>query len=595
MKTVNLKSATQESFFSVPSDTQILNVDQSPSLGDIRLPNLPDLTELHISRSGKSIQSFHSVPNLRTLTIANTPFVSIDSSIGSLRHLTKLSLSLNFMLAELPDEIGDLRSLENLEISYTAISEFPKSLSRLSALKVLRLSGNELQSVPDFVHRLHALTEINLAENNIRVIPDTFSALSRLEKLNVEDNPRLEHIPPFLLRVAEYDKPAYSQTRSKLKRQTQKSVFAKQRALRLIRKTRSRSSSPNQSSSVAVGFARDPILLSNVKISEWLKDSPKDNFILEHRESAQLFALKKSYFKSVVPYFVLESCDDANAREYISIEKYGIPIGAVIPLASIRYLAGSSFSHFRISVSDKEIVNTRPKLLIKNTIIRDLTNLHASHISVLPERLIPYVRSYSHRWDTYINKFLRSGHSIDKYADENPKFYSDFAASMREGKRQLMDFIDSLDDAFENFAEVSDSDITVYRGTKDDPNMAPYLGIVAGFTSTSTDRTVAETFSSGENNCCVYRLIISAGVPFISVKKYSQHSTEEELLLPRGVFTELVNVIPGVDGETKEYVVRVRLVHESQFRQHRYECKSLPVARITSVHGDARAKRSTNV
>lgn len=586
MKTVNLNSATQESFFSVPSDTQILRVDQSPSLGEIRLPNLPDLTELHISRSGKSIHSFHSVPNLRTLTIANTPFVSIDSSIGSLRHLTKLSISLNFLLSELPDEIGDLENLENLEISYTAISEFPNSFSRLSSLKVLRLSGNELQHVPDFVHRLPSLVELNLSENNIRIIPDTFSALSRLDKLNVDNNPRLENIPSFLLRITEYDKPAYNQTRSKLKRQTQKSVFAKQQALRLIRKTRS--SSQNLSYSVAVGFARDPILLTNVKISDWLKENPKDNFILEHRESAQLFALKKSYFKSVVPYFVLESCDDSNIREYISIDKYGIPLSAIIPLASIRYLAGSSLSHFRISVSDKEIVNTRPKLLIKNTIIRDVNNLHASHISVLPERLIPYVRSYSHRWDTYINHFLRSGHSIDKYADENPKFYVDFAASMREGKRQLIEFIDSLDEAFENFAEVSDSDITVYRGTKDDPNMAPYLGIVAGFTSTSTDRTVAETFSSGEHNCCVYRLIISAGVPFISVKKYSLHSTEEEILLPRGVFTELVDTIPGVDGETKEYVVRVRLVNESQFKQHRYDCKTYPVARISAVHQNKR-------
>jgi hypothetical protein len=242
-------------------------------------------------------------------------------------------------------------------------------------------------------------------------------------------------------------------------------------------------------------------------------------------------------------------------------------------------------------VSSKE-VKTRPKLLIKNTILHDVEDLHAEHISVLPERLIPYVRSYSHRWDTYINHFLRSGLSIDKYANENPRFYVDFAASAKEGKKQLTEFIGSLDEAFEKYAVVSDKDITVYRGTKDSPDILPYLGIVAGFTSTSTNPIVAENFSSLEHNCCIYRLVISPGVPFISVKKYSQNIKEDELLLPRGVFAELVDTVQPID-ETyiKEYVVRIRLVSETQFAQHRYVCKTYPVAHISAIHRGRKTRR----
>jgi hypothetical protein len=442
---------------------------------------------------------------------------------------------------------------------------------------VLRLSGNELHHVPDFVCRVDSLVELHLDENHIRNVPDTFRKLGHLERLNLDNNPRLEYIPPVLKKITTYDKPTHEQMMEKMKRQKQKAVFVKQRTMRLL--TRVQMDSPADSASHVL--VKDPVLLQTVNQKTWLNESPKDHFILEYRE--QMFALKKSYFKTVVPYFVLEACDHS-AREYVSIEKYGIPISAILPLAAVRYLVSSAFTHFRLTVSDKE-VKTRPKLLIKNTVLHDVEDLHAEHISVLPERLIPYVRSYSHRWDTYINHFLRSGLSIDKYATENPRFYVDFAASAKEGKKQLLNFIEALDEAFEKYAEVSDTDITVYRGTKDTQDMLPYLGIVAGFTSTSTNPIVAETFSSLEHNCCIYKIVISAGVPFISVKKYSQNTTEDELLLPRGVFAELVDTIQPID-ETyiKEYVVRIRLVNETQFKQHRYVCKTYPVAHVSAVH-----------
>jgi len=580
---VHLKHATNESLSLVPPETEVLYIEQSPELEVIHLPFLPNLTELHISRSGKSVHSFAQVPNLRTLTIVNTGFVAINDSISGLQWLTKLVISLNYLLTFLPEEMGGLKKLEKLEISYNSIIDFPISLSKLSNLKVLRLSGNELHRVPDFVHRIGSLVELDLDENHIRNVPDTFRKLGRLERLNLDNNPRLEYIPPFLLKKTTYDEPTYEQILEKQKRQKQKAVFIKQRTMRLLSRAQMDSTEKSSASHVLV---KDPILLQTVDRRTWLNESPKDHFILEYG-GGQMFALKKSYFKTVIPYFVLEACGHS-AREYVSMEKYGIPIPAILPLAAVRYLASSAFTHFRLTVSDKE-VKTRPKLLIKNTVLHDVEDLHAEHISVLPERLIPYVRSYSHRWDTYINHFLRSGLSIDRYATENPRFYTDFAASAKEGKKQLIEFIESLDEAFEKYAEVSDTDITVYRGTKDLPDMLPYLGIVAGFTSTSTNPIVAENFSSIDHNCCIYRLVISAGVPFISVKKYSQHTTEDELLLPRGVFAELVDTIQPVD-ETyiKEYVVRIRLVNETQFKQHRYVCKTYPVAHVSAVHPNKR-------
>jgi hypothetical protein len=430
--------------------------------------------------------------------------------------------------------------------------------------------------------------ELDLDENHIRNVPDTFRKLGHLERLNLDNNPRLEYIPPFLLKKTTYDQPTYDQMLEKQKRQKQKAVLAKQRTMRLLSRV---PTLPMNSDNASQLLVKDPILLQMVNMKTWLNESPRDHFILEYGGD-QMFALKKSYFKTAVPYFVLEACDKSfSKREYVSIEKYGIPVHAILPLAAVRYLASSAFTHFRLTVSDKE-VKTRPKLLIRNTILRDVDDLHAQHISVLPERLIPYIQSYSHRWDIYINLFLRSGLSIDRYATEHPRFYVDFAASAKEGKKQLMEFIGALDEAFEKYAEVSDTDITAYRGTKDTQDMLPYLGIVAGFTSTSTNPIVAENFSSLEHNCCIYKLVVSPGVPFISVKKYSQYTKEDELILPRGVFAELVDTIPPID-ETyiKEYVVRIRLVNETQFQQHRYVCKTYPVAHISAIHRGRRTRR----
>lgn len=586
---IELKNATAASLHSVSKDAEILLIENSPSFGDeIRVPSLPNLKELHISRSGgKTIIFSGAMPSLMVLTITNTPIMAIDGTIGALSQLTKLVISLNFLLTSLPEEMGDLENLEDLEISYNSIAEFPEFLSKLQKLKRLRLSGNELHHVPDFIHRIYSIETIDLDENHIRIVPDALLKLANLRRLNLENNSRLEYIPPALLRISEYDAETYGKKQHILARQKQKAVYQKQRTMRLIGRNQSQNKLTLSSQLSSFSSAFDPIMIKRVDEKGWIREAPKDNFILECRSndgSVKKYALKKSYFRSVVPYFVLESCEKGEKREYVSIEKYGVDVSAILPLASVKYLSGSAFNRFRLVVSN-DMIKTRPKLLIKNTVLHNVDDLHAEHFSVLPERLIPYVRSYSHRWDTYINAYLRSGLSIDKYAAENPRFYVDFAASLKEGKKQILEFIGSLDEAFEKYAEVSDTDITVYRGTKDSQKMAPYLGLVAGFTSTTTNMLVAENFSGLEDNCCLYRLIVSAGVPFISVKKYSQHETEDEILLPRGVFAELVETIEPLDHTyIKEYVVRIRLVNESQFKQHRYVCKTYPVAHLSSVH-----------
>lgn len=558
----------------IPPDTEKLAIEHNTSLVRIAFPALPHLVELDIVRSAREIAAFSPLPNLRALKILNNPITKLPDSIGDLRHLTHLTISANLMLTRLPAQLGNLARLSHLEISDNAVAEFPDSLSRLSALSHLRLSGCELGQVPAFIKHLALLAHLNLAENNIRSVPDFVAALPLLQSLNLEDNPRLEHIPTSLKKITAFDRDAYASNLHRAKRQTQRAVHAKQRTMNAIRPR-------NPQPADLPGLATDPIMLRSVVPDAWIRDNPSDHFMISF--DSKLFAMKRSYFQPVVPYFILETCDDSDsgANEYVALEKYGIPIPAVVPLRTIARIVASTASHFRAKITDHS-VRTRPQLLIRNTVIRDTAHIHHEHTSVLPVRLQPYIKSYSNKWDSYINHYLRSAMAPAEYSRAFPRFHDDFAASAKEGVRQIVEFIAAIDDAFENHAETAAEPLTVYRGTKDPPHLRPYSGIMAGFTSTSTNPIIAENFADPE--CCIYRCVIDSGVPFLSIQKYSIQSFEDEILLPRGIVFDLVDTVEPADRfSTKEYVFRVRLASESQFAQHRYTCKSFPVVAISAI------------
>ena len=51
-------------------------------------------------------------------------------------------------LTELPAEIGDLRELRKLSVSYNQVVGLPTSIQRLTKLEKLYLIGNELTELP---------------------------------------------------------------------------------------------------------------------------------------------------------------------------------------------------------------------------------------------------------------------------------------------------------------------------------------------------------------------------------------------------------------------------------------------------------------
>ncbi|KAL4271202.1 hypothetical protein GQ457_13G004440 [Hibiscus cannabinus] len=107
----------------------------------------------------------------------------------------------NSFLQELPDSIGNLRSLEMLDLSYSNLSgPFPASLVNLTQLRSLSLSHNNLSGLlPISIFNLTQVEFLDLSYNNlVGSLPSRVSGLSRLAELHLDHNFLSGRVPSWL-------------------------------------------------------------------------------------------------------------------------------------------------------------------------------------------------------------------------------------------------------------------------------------------------------------------------------------------------------------------------------------------------------------
>ena len=128
----------------------------------------------------------------------------IPEQIGELKYLEELNLTHNFF-RELPESIGSFESLKKLDLFFNRIEKLPESIGMLKSLKYLDLSDNKLQILPESIGSLESLEELNLYGNNIVKLPESIGRLRSLKNLNVESN-KLQELPESLFTLtALYD------------------------------------------------------------------------------------------------------------------------------------------------------------------------------------------------------------------------------------------------------------------------------------------------------------------------------------------------------------------------------------------------------
>lgn len=125
------------------------------------------------------------------------------AGLGALKQLRHLRLTGGF--TSLPDELGQLSKLVELDLEENAIATLPDGLRRLKRLERLAAKDAGLRALPDWVHEWTALRDLDVGSNpKLRSLPASL-ARCKLARLRVAFCEELAALPPGLERVKELD------------------------------------------------------------------------------------------------------------------------------------------------------------------------------------------------------------------------------------------------------------------------------------------------------------------------------------------------------------------------------------------------------
>ncbi|MBO1352345.1 MAG: leucine-rich repeat domain-containing protein [Hormoscilla sp. GUM202] len=146
-------------------------------------------TTLDLSRMGltKVPEAIGKLTNLQELNLSYNQISSLPEVLVKLTSLQRLYLMEN-QISSLPEGLEKLTSLQELILCFNQISSLPEGLGKLTSLQKLNLSGNEISSLPEGLGKLTSLQELILYTNKISSLPEGLGKLTSLQKLNLSGN-----------------------------------------------------------------------------------------------------------------------------------------------------------------------------------------------------------------------------------------------------------------------------------------------------------------------------------------------------------------------------------------------------------------------
>jgi internalin A len=130
---------------------------------------------------------------LKDLDISNNQLTRLPPEIGELENLTELNLY-NNQLYQLPPEIGKLKNLIKLNLSGNRLTQLPPEIRELKKLKKLYSFNSQLIQLPPEIGELKNLTELELSGNQLTQLPPEIRELKKLPTLFLSSN-QLTQLP----------------------------------------------------------------------------------------------------------------------------------------------------------------------------------------------------------------------------------------------------------------------------------------------------------------------------------------------------------------------------------------------------------------
>jgi len=134
-----------------------------------------------------------NLTSLNDLFVKYNKLTTLPNSIGNLKALKRVSFK-NNQLTILPDIFGNLESIRELTISENRLKVLPASIGNLKSLLTVWFYGNQLESLPESFGQLESLEKLYFYENNLMTLPKSFGNLKSLQELDLHRN-QLTTIP----------------------------------------------------------------------------------------------------------------------------------------------------------------------------------------------------------------------------------------------------------------------------------------------------------------------------------------------------------------------------------------------------------------
>ncbi|KAL4637610.1 hypothetical protein ACB092_03G089200 [Castanea dentata] len=167
-----------------------------------KLPNLQFLSVRDNENLIGYLPEFHSSNPLRILRLSNTGFSGkLPDSIGNLKSLIELDISTCYFSGLVPTSLGNLTNLIALSLSSNKFSgQIPFSLANLTQLSDLELFTNSFRAQTlSWLGKQTKLTVLGLGETNLYGdIPSSLKNLTQLSQLYLNSNQLTGQIPPWL-------------------------------------------------------------------------------------------------------------------------------------------------------------------------------------------------------------------------------------------------------------------------------------------------------------------------------------------------------------------------------------------------------------
>ncbi|XP_022941244.1 probable leucine-rich repeat receptor-like serine/threonine-protein kinase At3g14840 [Cucurbita moschata] len=157
------------------------------------LVRLPFLQQIDLSRnylSGQIPSEWGSTNLVNISLLGNRLTGLIPEEIGNITTLENLVLEINQLSGSIPQALGNLPQLQRLHLTSNNFSgKLPMSLGKLTTLKEFRIGDNNFSGpIPNFIRNWTNLTELSIQASGLSgPIPSDIGLLTKLSDLRISD------------------------------------------------------------------------------------------------------------------------------------------------------------------------------------------------------------------------------------------------------------------------------------------------------------------------------------------------------------------------------------------------------------------------